>query len=422
MNHTAWLKPRPFQDDPSFLGRGFADQIRDLGLEKVICNLATDLWSRRETAYSRSVNNSQQAIFDTPEPCMGKRNVLYRLRMPDNTLWMARLHNRLIQKSAVVEEAERVANERMLLESEIATMIFVKEKTQIPVPKVYGYDVTYRNALGTPYIFMEYIPGKPYPFPFSESGVAKEYELAKIHLQLTYLVWQLCKLPFQQIGQLRFASDDGTDVVVGPIVDRKNRIYGPFKDSRTFYAKRAKTVYEYELLAERKLQTVEPEPEQPSDRVESAALHMEAAACAGAEPFRNGPFVLQHVDLHWQNLLLDEECTVVGVIDWEWAQTVPVDSLQLLPFNFASKMLPLEPANVLRHDKISARFLQILAEMGEAGLERRVLEGIVSLQDSPQKQIAECLQSYNWPHVRRGHFERLKRLIREVEENQSAGF
>ena len=256
MHYIDWLKPRPFQDDPRFLGRDFADRIRELGLEKVICVLATDVWSRRETEHGRSTNDGQQAIFDTIKPYMGKRNVLYRLRMPDNTLWMARLHNFLVQKSAVVDETERLANERLLAESEVATMMFVKERTQIPVPEVYGYDSTYDNPLRTPYSFIEYLSDKPYPFPFSETDKIKEYELAKIPSQLTHFVWQLCKHPFNKIGQLQLTSENGNDIVIGPIVDRKDRMYGPFEDSRTIYTKRAKIVYGYELLAERTLQRV----------------------------------------------------------------------------------------------------------------------------------------------------------------------
>ena len=154
-----------------------------------------------------------------------------------------------------MDEIERIANERMLLESEIATMVFVKQNTQIPAPEIYGYNSTYSNPLGTPYVLIEYIPGRPFPFPFSKNRAIGEYKLLKIHLQLTHFVWQLCKRPFNEIGQLQLASDKGTDVVFGPTVDRKNRWYGPFENSATFYMKRAKTVFEYELLAERTSQT-----------------------------------------------------------------------------------------------------------------------------------------------------------------------
>ena len=145
---------------------------------------------------------------------------------------------------------------------------------------------------------------------------------------------------------------------------------------------------------------------------------MEAAAHAGIKSFTKGPFILQHVGLHGQNLLLDEDCTVVGVTDWEWVQTVPVGSLKLLPFNCASKMLPLQPTNVRRHEKVAAGFLQILTATDDAGLSEQVIDEIVSFQDSPQRQICQHLHSYNWPEVRQEQFEHLKELIEEVKASQ----
>ena len=70
--------------------------------------------------------------------------------MPDNPLWVARLHNMLYNKTAVTDHTTRITNQILLFESEFATMQFVKENTQIPVPKVYENDFTYANALGTP--------------------------------------------------------------------------------------------------------------------------------------------------------------------------------------------------------------------------------------------------------------------------------
>ena len=211
-------------------------------------------------------------------------------------------------------------------------MQFVKENTQIPVPKVYGYDFTYRDALGTSYIFIEYIAGKPCSFPFSGQRPVKDDDLLKTHTQLTTFAWQLLKHPFDKIGQLRFATGEERGVVIGPIIDRKERLYGPFTSSRTFYKERAKTVYEFETRRHlsREDFTVE-------DSLESAALHVLAAEHAGKECFDSGPFIIQHADMHWQNLLFDEQCMIVGVIDWEWTQTVPVDSFSLLPYNFAKK-------------------------------------------------------------------------------------
>ena len=406
MEYTDWIKPRPFQDDPGFIGKVFAAQNRESGLEEVICHLATETWINQQMQLGHQLDRSQEAVLDTDELCFGKRKVLYRLRMPDNSLWVARLHNTLYNKTAVTDHTTRIKNQMLLFESEVATMQFVKENTQIPVPKVYGYDLTYANVLGTPYIFMEYIAGKPYPFPFSGQRPIKDDDLVKIHTQLTNFAWQLSKQPFDKIGQLRFATGEERSVAIGPIIDRKERLYGPFTSSRTFYKERAKTVYEFETRRHSLGEDSDVE-----DSLESAALHVLAAEHAGKECFDSGPFILQHADMHWQNLLFDEQCTILGVIDWEWTQTVPVDSFNLLPWNFASKMLPYRAENAARHEQNSLQQFRALSDMGSTTIERHILEAMISFQGSLPQYIARYMEEYNWPEVRRKHFNHLKELI-----------
>ncbi|KAI1178525.1 hypothetical protein F4777DRAFT_576056 [Nemania sp. FL0916] len=412
MKYTDWIKPPPFQDDAGFIGKVFAAQNRELGLEKIICRLATEIWISQQIQSAHGLHRSQEALLDTDELWFGKRNVLYRLRMPDNSLWMARLHNPLYNKTAVTDYTTRMANQSLLFESEVATMQFVRENTQIPVPKVYGYDFTYENVLGTPYIFMEYIAGKAYPFPFSEQRRIKDEDLIKIHTQLTNFAWQLSKHPFDKIGQLRFAAGGKRGIVIGPIIDRKERLYGPFRSSKVFYRERAKAVYEFETR-QHSLSTGE--DSHVKDSLESAALHVLAAEHVGQECFDSGPFLLQHADMHWQNLLFDEQCTIVGVIDWEWTQTVPVDSFNMLPWNFASKMLPYQAENVSRHEQNSVQqFKALSAGVGGRAIDQHVLEAMISFQGSLPQYIARYLEEYDWPEVRRKHFNHLEGLIAKM--------
>ncbi len=409
MEYIDWIKPRPFQEDPGFIGKVFAAQNRESGLEEVMCHLANETWINRQMQLGHQLDRCQEAVLDTDELWFGKRKVLYRLRMPDKSLWMARLHNKLYKKAAVMDHTTRITNQMLLFESEVATMQFLKENTQIPVPEVYGYDFAYANVLGTPYIFMEYIAGKPYPFPFSAQRPIKDDDLIKIDTQLTSFAWQLSKQPFDKIGQLRFATGEGRGVAIGPIIDRKERLYGPFTSSRTFYIERAKTVYEFETRRD-----LLGEDFNVEDSLESVALHVLAAENAGKECFDSGPFILQHADMHWQNLLFDEQCTIVGVIDWEWTQTVPVDSFNLLPWNFASKMLPYRAENATRHQQNSLQQFRALSEMGSTTIERHIVEAMISFQGSLPQYIARYMEEYNWPEFQRKHFNHLKELISKM--------
>ena len=132
--------------------------------------------------------------------------------------------------------------------------------------------------------------------------------------------------------------------------------------------------------------------ENVEDSLESATLNVLAAEHAGKECFDSGPFILQHADMHWQNLLFDEQCTIVGVIDWEWTQTVPVDSFNLLPWNFASKMLPYRAENATRHQQNSLQQFRALSDMGSTTIERHIVEAVISFQGSLPQYIARYME------------------------------
>ena len=44
-----------------------------------------------------------------------------------------------------------------------------------------------------------------------------------------------------------------------------------------------------------------------------------------------GPFPLCHLDLHFGNLLFDDEYNLAGVIDWSHAQAAPIEQLSVCP-------------------------------------------------------------------------------------------
>ena len=41
--------------------------------------------------------------------------------------------------------------------------------------------------------------------------------------------------------------------------------------------------------------------------------------------FRRGPFPLYHRDFHYNNILVDDEFNITGVLDWSGARTVPIE-------------------------------------------------------------------------------------------------
>ncbi|KAH6605838.1 hypothetical protein Trco_004991 [Trichoderma cornu-damae] len=405
--YSLWTEPRRFQDDPTFPGRIFAQQKR----------LSRDHGSTEKPL--EETGPLLATIDPDAAPEMGKRNVVFIMSECCGAVSMARLHNPLIQRSTIADPQARLADERRLLESEIATMQYVRTNSRIPVPEVYDFDSGYDNELGVPYAILECMPGKPFPFPFKDRGFVSDAELARIHSQLVNFQWQLLQLPFDAIGQLCLDPAGGDPCRLGPIVDRKLRTYGPFDDSRQFYAERAKVVLSDE---QRTVETFSSSSQgeihfsEARSRARSVKLHLAGPACLGETRFDRGAFFLQHADMHWQNILLDDSCTVVGVLDWEWSHTVPYQGFRPLPLNLATKLRPKLDAVVAAHERIALHIFRCL--LGEDEVSSCSHGSLCQLVNSPEyalrRAITTCLDAYNWPQVRQEHYEYLESCLRRL--------
>ncbi|KAK5628856.1 hypothetical protein RRF57_004571 [Xylaria bambusicola] len=222
---------------------------------------------------------------------------------------------------------------------------------------------------------MEFMPGKPFPFPFEgRGGFISDVDLAQIHSQLVNFQWQLLQLPFEAIGQLCLDLNAATSPRLGPIFDRKLRTYGPFTDSGYFYIERAETVLR------------------------------------GKEGSQS-PFSFR------QNILLDSSCTVVGVIEREWSHTAPLQSFRPLLLNPATTLKPKLDSLVTAHDKIALEIFRHLLHRDDShsfsclGLAQLFFSAKYALR----RAITACLNAYNWPNVRQQHYECLEKRLRDLQ-------
>jgi len=78
----------------------------------------------------------------------GGRHLVRRLNFQDGVCWVVRLQ----LHHSTPESSQR-------LEQEVHTMSVVRERSQIPVPEVYAYEVNCKNIVGVPFMLMEFIPG-----------------------------------------------------------------------------------------------------------------------------------------------------------------------------------------------------------------------------------------------------------------------
>lgn len=78
---------------------------------------------------------------------MGGLHVVRLLDFEDGTTWLARLQLR-----------KGTAESCQSLIAEVNTIQVVRERSKIRVPEVFGYNASYDNPIGVPFMLLEYIP------------------------------------------------------------------------------------------------------------------------------------------------------------------------------------------------------------------------------------------------------------------------
>jgi hypothetical protein len=107
MRYESWISPRRFQDTPEYPGRVYVQQIRT-SVEASLRAVALAAWKR--SVYC-NINMAEKSINLLEEVDMGKRNVVSRLAMSREAVWIARLKIPGLLKSLVADAAIRAEND-----------------------------------------------------------------------------------------------------------------------------------------------------------------------------------------------------------------------------------------------------------------------------------------------------------------------
>ncbi|GLB38967.1 putative phosphotransferase enzyme family protein [Lyophyllum shimeji] len=110
----------------------------------------------------------------------------------------------LSDHSELVAGVARRYMPRLKTESEVATMHYLREKTNIPVPTVYHYDSNPYNRLGGEYILMSKAPGVPLATVFHSLCYT---DLVKLLENVATMVLELFAHRFSDIGSLYFGPN-----------------------------------------------------------------------------------------------------------------------------------------------------------------------------------------------------------------------
>lgn len=278
-----------------------------------LCSEATKIRQREEFLASELTCSVNTAKFTC-----GTYNLVVALTFSDSTQWVARI---MLPQD---DDDEDVAK---LLLSEIASMDFVRSKTTIPVPRIFGHSVT-ENDFGFPYLLMEALPGTVLEnrWALSIPGSHKK----KFATQLARYVYELSTLRFSKIGCLSYSHESGELEV------------SPFQISGSWVEPLSTSLEYFYLLRKGQTREIHEEHKGEADW-EAAAWFLEKSLTSMVtEEHLYGPFPLCHLDFHYNNMLVDEDFNITAILDWSNVQTVPMERFAVTPEFIAPPAAPLE--------------------------------------------------------------------------------
>ncbi|KAM5469257.1 hypothetical protein MauCBS54593_004613 [Microsporum audouinii] len=298
----------------------------------------------------------------------GFNNIVLEVAFSDSVYWVARIQ---YHQDNIAEFSQ----EAML--REIVTMRLVRSHTAIPIPEIFDYEISENNPCGYPYILAQCLSGKTFEGPIAKS--APPHCLPKIARQLANVFFELQKISFDSIGPVMPRRDASTEYEVVPI-NPGARL--PQTSLEYFYKDR--------LKENERIITAHPSD---SDWLTACWVLKLATDHTYINNRINGPFPLCHLDLHYGNLLFDEEFNLTGVLDWSHAQTMPLERLALCPEFIAFPGLSDEENRSII--KFKTLVIQSLKELETDANHSQSLTSLSDYMESDRAEIAYLCQFSN---------------------------
>ncbi|EEU40099.1 uncharacterized protein NECHADRAFT_76042 [Fusarium vanettenii 77-13-4] len=243
-----------------------------------------------------------ECIINLTQFTSGYEHLVLELAFSDHVYWVARIPHQSIQRDTIL--------------SEIATMKVVRERTSIPVPQVFCFEVSADQPFGYPYILMEALDGRTFPDGLATAIPAQHR--AKVAKQLANVFAELQNLTFSRIGRLW--CGDNADEPVKVVKMAWHALPGPLETSLEYF---------YHHIQEQNQHVMyRMHPGDPDWSTACWVLKMSLAHVIIEDRVR-GPFPLIHFGLQSRNMLFDDEYNLTGLIDWTCAQAAPLEQLSV---------------------------------------------------------------------------------------------
>ncbi|RDW63221.1 phosphotransferase family protein [Aspergillus mulundensis] len=320
----------------------------------------------------------------------GSFNWSCMIRFDDGVQWMVRF----AVPGRVMDGDEKVSHEA-------ATMRFVKDKTNIPVPSVIAWGLSDENPLGLgAFIIMEFIEGEPLDMILRQGTGPEEAhslrldisnkELETIYRQIANFLLELSAHDFPRIGSLSGDADFSNAINSRPLTLKMNeieshggvRVGGPL--SETFSSA---TSY-FHHVAIQDMQHLRDQPNSVDDSEDARRKYLQNEIFTAIVPrfvdskYDYGPFKLICDDFRFGNMLVNnaQELKIVAVLDWEWAYAAPFQMLYSPPrWLLLKKPFDWEDADVSRYNSLLEIFMKVLEEEQQKRVEGRPMPDMAAL-------------------------------------------
>jgi len=264
--------------------------------------------SRLECTDNRDVEQARTcSVNDTP--LTGSYNVVFILTFSDGLKWAVRVPgNGTVFTDLDVQRMNSVYGTMTYLRAKVPTL---------KIPEVFAWKTT-TDDIGVPYAFIQFVEGKPLDEQWSDESWVTEDKRLKVLAQLARMTAGLHNLQFDKIGALAFDAHGQYDSVshIEAVVDvnidgvadcfTESTSGGPFDTTEEYLRDDWDDLSGCADWRRADLAIME------------IALETIPADMAG-----DGYFTLSHPDYNYQNIFVDDDAKVTGIIDWDGIQTAP---------------------------------------------------------------------------------------------------
>jgi aminoglycoside phosphotransferase (APT) family kinase protein len=223
-----------------------------------------------------------------------------------------------------------------MMEREVQLIEYIRKNTSAPDAKIVHYSTGHANMLGFPYIFMTALPGKPasniwYDGNYEDDDV--ELILQHAHVpsvstekkcntflrSLARVMTEVQSLTFDIAGMPIFCEDG--DTTMGPVY----RCNESTRSDKAHHDKPAVSTKVYGLAGLTRQYVKLGDLDDAANMKHHGALKCFSILFDHSvfKPTQPETFAIHHTDLDLQNIFVDDDGNVTGIIDWDNAFAAP---------------------------------------------------------------------------------------------------